>query len=330
MPRQSKANRRKTKIKQGLRNPNVDRNDAPTERDLRADSYGPGVPRRGSNRGRRRVGVSRNEAWFSGWLAKGKGSKKRQEVLDSMRDQKGAGKRNRGIGGNGSRTRPGENQGGKRRKLTAREKWGGEHPTQIAKRNKQARGRSRAGMNQEEESGSNSKVGSSIDSVGGVKKESMRQSGESVEDFNARKDREISQIIAGEEFATTKRAAKSKKYYRLMEAKRKRQAEQRRRRAANYDSEEEDWVTAAGGRDDAKFGERIEDAPRFRNKLDESRAFSFLAKKKVVTLIENSDSGSGATNNSSVEGPEHGGKLSKRDQMSKLREQVVRSYRNRR
>ena len=75
---------------------------------------------------------------------------------------------------------------------------------------------------------------------------------------------------------------------------------------------------AAGGRDDAKFGERSEDAPRFRNKLDESRAFSFLSKKKVVTLMEGE------------EGPAASGKISQKDQMMRLRAQVVDAYRNRR
>ena len=92
MPRQSKANRRKTKIKQGLRNPNADRNDEPTQRHLKSTTY----PARGSGGGRgRRAGMSRNEAWFSKWLASGKGSKKRQEAMDSVAGRK------RGRGGGG-------------------------------------------------------------------------------------------------------------------------------------------------------------------------------------------------------------------------------------
>ena len=280
--------------------------------------------------------MSRNEAWFSKWLASGKGSKKRQEAMDSVAGRKRGRGGGGGAGGNGRK--PNKSGYNKRRKLTAREKWGGEHPGELAKSKRKERRANGNGGDREsrydaaknglgDNGGDGNDVGAASlggdDDNQGQQQESavdasLIQPGESVGDFNARKDREVSRIIAGEEFASTKRSAKSKKYRRLMEAKRKKQAEQKRRRAANYDSEEEEWMAAAGGRDDAKFGERSEDAPRFRNKLDESRAFSFLSKKKVVTLMEGE------------EGPAASGKISQKDQMMRLRAQVVDAYRNRR
>ena len=348
MPRQSKANRRKTKLKQGLRNPNADRNDEPSRRDLKSAAYPPrgggggsgGNPHHGG--GRRGGGMSRNEAWFSKWLANGKGSKKREDAMASGGKKRGRGGGGSGKNSHGSGRTHGSSEYNKRRKLTAREKWGGEHPGKLAKSKRKER---RANGTEERQSSHNDRdrndggdsdgdgdVNESAGRIGsseqqqkqqqGAVEARLRQPGESVGDFNARMDREVSRIIAGEEFASTKRSAKSKKYRRLMEAKRKKQAEQKRRRAANYDSEEEEWMAAAGGRDDAKFGERSEDAPRFRNKLDESQAFSFLSKKKVVTLME----GSGGDGGESGAGSR---KVSQKDQMLRLRAQVVDAYRNR-
>ena len=272
--------------------------------------------------------MSRNEAWFSKWLSNGKGSKKRQEAIASVGSKRRRGGGGAGGAGGGKRGRVNDGSSSKRRRLTAREKWGGEHPNKSAKSKRKvskAIPENRATTDGRGSDDDHSKAAELKQTPKPVDT-SLRQPGESISDFNARKDREASRIIAGEEFASTNRSAKSKKYRRLMEAKRRKLAEQKRRRAANYDSEEEEWMAAAGGRDDAKFGERIEDAPRFRNKLDESKAFSFLSKKKVVTLI----GGSSAAADEGFEGGNGGSsKLSQKDQMLRLQAQVAEAYQNR-
>ena len=293
MPRQSKANRRKTKIKQGLRNPNADRNDAPSAKDLkwsRADHRG-ATGASGKKRKRRPTGASNREAFFSMWLQKGKGSAKRQAAIASVRG---------GGGGNISSSHKSNNQRDrKRHKRTAIERYSSKAKLTHAERQAELKSAAAAAA-------------------------LMRREDETAEDFQIRNSHHVRTAISSEEMKSTKRASKAKRRSAEYAAKKKRQAATRaQRKSAGYDSEEEEWTRAVGGRDDAQFGERTEDAPRFRHDLSKQRNLRFLKhqKKKVVTLMEGEDgqhsAGGGAGGRSSAE------------QIEALRARVVANYRQR-
>ena len=224
--------KRKSKVKQGLRDVNEDRND--------------GVSKKHMKKGRQ----SSSERWFSSWLKKGQNSgKKKNEknpvaanaaMIGKKRQRTGNAASSNGKGkgksqgkGRGKSDNNGDNK--QRRKLTSKERYGdtgdqGRNAASAAKRSQNPM--------------------------------ADKRPDESMTDFKLRKAKETRKIVAQEEFSTTKRASKAKRYHKKKELKRKEQLEAKR--AKDYDSEEDEWNAAAGASRTraVAFGERIDDAPR--------------------------------------------------------------------
>ena len=299
MPKQSKANRRKTKIKQGLRDPNKDRNDGISKNQLKQPNNG--------------GGRSKRERFFSSWLKKSqrggfdKGGRKSGESGKS-RYTNPVDANDKSIGKKRQRdTSDGQQQDPPRRR-TARERYaddGTSGKKKDGKRNKSTISRANAANAESSLQRSHNPLAD-------------KRSDESLLDFQIRKAKEQRSIVAKEEYNGTKRAAKVKKY--REKRKLKEQEKLEARRAKGYDSEEDERNAAAGVSQTraVAFGERIEDAPRIKN-MPKSK---WAKRKKVVTLVE------GTATSSSSSGSGSGKKGSgQSDQIAALRAHVVEAYR---
>jgi len=296
--------KRKSKIKQGLRDLNTEqRNDAVTKK-------------------QRKGGQSTKEKWFSSWLKKGKasGNKKNNNKYQNnpvaANDATIGKKRQRNNNNNNNANQPA-------RRRTSKERYA--DTGNDSKNNSKASSTSSS-------TGANSLNSSSTTAAANAERRSQnplagKKEDESLHDFQIRKAKETRSIIAKEEFQQTKLSQKKKKYHerKKQKIKQKQLAKQER----GYDSEEDEWNAAAGASRTraVAFGERIDDAPRNLSKFKNKR----FKNKKVVTLLEETGEMAGLRSSwneparEKIAKPRQNGET---DQMAALRARVVDAYRS--
>ena len=290
MPKAPKI-KRKAKVKQGLRDPNAGMND-------------------GISKSFKQGKQTSRERWFSSWLKKGASS----------------GKKNNNKGDPSNSTHNNNPVDKNNHTLKSKKRQRGEQGESQEPRRRTAKDRY-CDSGQHNHTTLDGKKSASLANAASAAARSKnpladKRADESLSDFQIRKAKEQRSIIAREEFNSTKRADKSKKYHANKILKNKKRVQDKKNKG--YDSEEDEWNAAAGVRNTraVAFGERIDDAPRFKNMPYKGRGKA--KKKKVVTLLEDTEGGGGGD---SAEGSGSRKKKSDLDQMALLRQRVVDAYR---
>ena len=240
--------KRKAKVKQGLRDPNKDRND-------------------GVKKSHRSGKQTSRERWFSSWLKKGAASGKHTNKMANAGKKNAANKNPVAMNAHTiGKKRQREEQGQPKERRTAKERYC-DTGSSASGKNKQAMILNAANAAKRSKNPLADKLPT-----------------ESLSEFQTRKAKEQRAIIAKEEYNQTKRAGKSKKYHADKILKKKRKLQNKKNRG--YDSEEDEWNAAAGASNTraVAFGERNDDAPRMKNMPYKGRGKA--QKKKVVTLLE--------------------------------------------